>query len=65
MRPGDDTLNKGTSGEADRRAFVRLMAGASLTLTTALVAGCANMQADPKRPRSKTHITGRGGANGK
>lgn len=65
MQTGDKLRAKEEAGVAARRAFMRWMAAGSFALGGALVAGCANMKADPKRSRLKTHITGRGGANGK
>jgi len=65
MRSGDGTLMTGFSNSPGRRNFVRLMAGASLAVAGAMIAGCGNLQADPKRPRPKTRITGHGGATGK
>lgn len=44
-----------------RRHVLRLFAVLPLAL-----AGCGvNMKADPKKPRPKTHITGRGGGPGR
>lgn len=65
MGTSDDTFTREVPGRGNRRAFMRLMAGGSLAIAAPLAAGCAGMKADPKRPRPKTHITGRGGANGK
>lgn len=49
---------------SSRRNALRFLAVASLGLAGAAITGCANMRADPKKPRPRSHITGKGGGPG-
>lgn len=52
------------SAQPSRRGALGLLAGIPVALAGLALAGCGNMRADPKKPRPKSYITGRGGGPG-